>query len=45
MWRSRLPWTRASLYRDSEELSEENKSTYTIKLRCIKCKFEFDPFT
>lgn len=28
-------------YRDSQELSEENKNTCTRKLRCLKCDFEF----
>ena len=32
-------------YIDSEELSEENKNTYTKRLRCLKCNFEFEPST
>lgn len=32
-------------YRDSEELSEENKYTYKRQLRCVKCDFEFESAT
>ena len=27
------------------QLSEENKNTYTKRLRCLKCNFEFEPST
>jgi hypothetical protein len=30
-------------YIDSEELSEDNKHTYTRRLTCLKCNFEFEP--
>jgi hypothetical protein len=29
-------------YIDSEELNEKNKNTFTKKLRCLKCDFEFE---
>jgi predicted nucleic-acid-binding Zn-ribbon protein len=32
-------------YRDSENLNEENKNTYTRQMRCLKCDFEFVPST
>ena len=28
-------------YIDSEVLNEEDKNTYTKRLRCLKCNFEF----